>query len=251
MNSFAKATLIACTFGLAVTGTAQAASLSWTSYKSSQLATAKADRAAQDTDTEIALEDFEGFRAVPQAGGPGNSTPLGTAVGTFTTTPGTKCGGSCDAPNDESLVRDVSAFGRYNTTDNGAKWLDSNDNAAINLLASASEAFNRISFFLTDIDDVGPTTFSIDVGPETFNVGTDIFNGKRQKNGGLFLVSIELDDLTKNSTFSLRIDDGDGFGIDDVRLSNNVAPIPVPATLPLLAGAIGVMGWARRRRKAA
>lgn len=251
MLSFTKTSTLALAAALCLSGTAEAATLSWSSYSSSDLAQAKADRAIAETDFQIALEDFETFSPVPVGGGAGTTTPLGTGVGVFTTTPGNACGGSCDAPDDQSLVRAQSGYGRYNTTDNGSKWLDSNDNAAINLAAATAPLFDSISFFLTDIDDVGPTTFSILVDGLEFDIAADIFNGNRQRNGGLFYVNIGFDSLVNSSALSLRIDDGDGFGIDDVRIGSSVAPVPIPATLPLLAAGLGAMGWAARRRKAA
>ncbi|MEX0281788.1 MAG: PEP-CTERM sorting domain-containing protein, partial [Arenibacterium sp.] len=165
----------------------------------------------------------------------------------FTTTPGTKCGGSCDAPDDQSLIRGASAYGRFNTTTDGQRWLDSNDNEAINLAASANEKFNMISLFPTDIDDVGPVRFALNVDGLEMNIGQDIFNGTKQKNGRLYLLNIKLDALTFASDISFSIDDGDGFGIDDVRLG--ATPVPVPATLPLLAGGLGLAGWIARRRR--
>jgi hypothetical protein len=75
-----------------------------------------------------------------------NATPLATSVGVFTTTSGSPCGGSCLPPADQSLIRGTSNYGRYNTTAGGSQWLDSNDNAAIHLAASAGVAFDSISF---------------------------------------------------------------------------------------------------------
>lgn len=245
---YGKISAAAIAVCMAGTG-AGAASLTWASYTSSQVALAKSERAAAETDVTVAFEDFESFLPVPSNPGPGSFTPLTTGVGLFTTTAGPNCGGSCSAPQDQSLVRATSGFGRYNTTDSGANWLDSNDNAAINLAASGPGSFDSISFFLTDIDDVGAITFNIDVDGENFDVAQDIFGGKRQGNGGLFYVRIDFDGPVASSMMSLNIDDGDGFGLDDVRLGS-VTPVPVPASLPLLIGGLSVLAWGARRRKA-
>jgi hypothetical protein len=97
---------------------------------------------------------------------------------------------------------------------------------------------------------VGLITFNIGLDSLTRDVAADIFGGIRQPDAGLYLVRLALDSATTLSNLSLNIDGGDGFGIDDVRLGSSVAPVPVPAYLPLLAGGLGLMGWvARRRRK--
>lgn len=230
---------------------ASAATLTWTSYDQSQLASARSDRDAVDTDYQVAFEDFEGYTPVPDGGGAGDVTPLtSTGVGDFTTTAGGRCGASCDTPDDQSLIRNTSSYGRYNTTLGGSNWLDSNDNSAINLAAAGGSMFDSISFFLTDVDDVGRVAFEINVAGELFDVAEDILNSNRQGDGDLFLVTIGLDSLVSSVAVGLFIESGDGFGIDDVRLGSSVAPIPVPASLPLLAGGLGLMGWiARRRRK--
>lgn len=243
-----KLTAIAVAAALFGSG-ASAATLSWTSYDKSELAQAQSDRALIDTDTLVAFEDFESFSPVT-SNATGSTTPLATAVGVFTTTAGNRCGGSCLSPDDESLVRNATNYGRYNTTSGGSQWLDSNDNEAINLAADGGVKFDSLSFFLTDIDDVGPVTFSIDVEGQVFDIASDVFGGQRQGNADLFLVQIGFGSLVDTATLSLIIDDGDGFGLDDVRLGSSVSPVPVPASLPLLAAGLGLMGWMKRRRKA-
>ncbi|WP_424985914.1 PEP-CTERM sorting domain-containing protein [Microbulbifer sp. S227A] len=229
---------------------ASAATLTWQSYDQSQLSTARSDRDAIDTDHQVAYETFESYTPVADGGGVGDTTPLtSTSVGDFTTTPGGRCGNSCDTPDDQSLIRSTSSYGRYNTTLGGSNWLDSNDNSAINLAAAGGSMFDSISFFLTDVDDVGRVAFEIEVAGEMFDVAEDILNSNRQGDGDLFLVSIGLDSLVNSVGISLFIESGDGFGIDDVRLGSSMSPVPVPASLPLLAGGLGLLGWIARRRK--
>ncbi len=242
---------------LASSSVVHAATLDWTYYAAGDLATAKTDRALIDDNFLIAFEDFESFSTVPN-GGTGVSgstaTPLDTNVGQFTTDDGANntCGGSCDTPEDESLVRSTSNFGRYDTTTGTGNWLDSNDNSQLSLsVDNLTKQFDRISFFLTDVDDVGPKTFSITVDGTAFDLTLDYPEGGAPDNGDLFLVSIGLHELASTAVVDFNIDDGDGFGIDDFRIGSSVNPIPVPASLPLLAAGLGAMGWAARRRKRA
>lgn len=230
--------------------------LHWTAYNKNNLATARAERALLDIGATVAFEDFESdaYTPVPKNGGAGTWTPLTTSVGTFTTLGGATCGGSCDTPEDESLIRATSSYGRYNTTLGGSKWLDSNDNSGIVLSTAGIGLFDTISFFLTDIDDVGRNTFKIFANGTLFDIAADLFGGNRQSNGDLFLVQLKYDAPLSSSDLRLTIDSGDGFGIDDVRIGRSInsepepSPVPVPASLPLLLSGVVAVGWMRRRR---
>ena len=236
--------------GLATAASA-ATTLTWEAYDKSELGTAKADRAALEGPLGFgsALEDFEGFTPIATGNTDPNAddkTPLQTSVGLFTTDAGSKCGGSCDAPEDESLIRNESRWGRYDTTGGDAEnWLDSNDNDAIILDADIGRAFDFISFFLTDIDDVGAVTFNIDVDGHVFDIAQNEFGGKKQGNADLFYVKIDFDAPVFASKIKLNIDDGDGFGIDDV----HVSAVPIPASFLLLGAAMGGLGMMRRKQK--
>lgn len=256
MNVLSRLSLAAA-FAVSASAASAGTILHWSAYNKNDIATARADRALLDTDATVAFEDFENdaYIPVPKGGGAGTWTPLATSVGTFTTVGGAICGGSCDTPEDESLVRSTSSFGRYNTTVGGSKWLDSNDNSGIELSTSSIGLFDTISFFLTDIDDVGRSTFNIFAGGTLFDIAADIYNSGRQPNGGLFLVQLKFDTLLSDAVVRLNIDSGDGFGIDDVRFGRNFSnsnpepsAVPVPASLPLLLSGIAAIGWMRRRR---
>lgn len=120
-----------------------------------------------------------------------SKTPLDKAVGTFTTPPGESCGRSCDAPTYQSLVRNTSSFGHYNTTLGGNNWLDSNDNEAINLDIAGLGLFDSISLFLIDVDDDGSVEFSISFHNDTsvklkiFNIAVYEFENQKQGSADL------------------------------------------------------------------
>ncbi|MEM6578743.1 MAG: VPLPA-CTERM sorting domain-containing protein [Pseudomonadota bacterium] len=248
---------------------AQAATITLThfeTYKRSELQTARADRAAIDgLSQQIALETFDRF--VPMtANNDGNdstaNTPEGlpTSVGTFDVLASNRAGGSALKPYDRGLIRTGQNYGRYDTTSGQGNWLDSNDNVSI-LLDTATanlSAFNTLSFFLTDVDDAGAVSFSLTARANdtvyNFDIASDIFGDKRQKNRALFFVNLAFDTTVSDVALDLSIDGSDGFGIDDVRAglktpNSGVTPVPLPASLPLLAGAfIGLGFWARRRK---
>lgn len=251
MKSSIKLVLAVGAIICAIGGAASAASVNWFAYQNNDIdkGNARADRSVIDFGAQLGLETFEGdaFIPVPDAGGPGTSTlgGLSTNVGTFTTTAGTRCGGSCDAPFNESLIRNESRYGRYNMTDPGEKWLDSNDNEAVNLEVAGIGFFNRISLYLTDIDDVGPRTFSIYVDGVETDISAQYATDTRRRNGELFLVYIDFASPTDTTSLSFMIDDGDGFGIDDVR----VGLVPIPGSFPLLAAGVGLLAWRARRQR--
>lgn len=238
---------------LALTATTgHAASLSYDVYDKSDLQMALDDRAAAEAGFDIlAEENFESYTPVPKGGGSGDSTPiLNSPIGLITTDTDSTCGGSCDAPMHESLIRSESGHGRYNTTENGANWLDSNDNGGINFDIFGLGEFNSLSFFLTDVDDVGPVTFSMNVDNQDFDIAGMIFGGDKQMNGALSYVRFTFDEMVSTLSLNLNIDGGDGFGIDDIRVAN-VAAVPVPAAGLLMLGALGGLGALRRKRNAA
>lgn len=244
----ASCAAIACVLG------ASAASgsvvLSWQEF--SNVADAKNARSVLDTAGDVTVtEDFESFTPVPSGGGAGDFTPLPTDVGVFTTIEGLTCGGSCDAPTDQSLVRNTSSFGRYDTTSGQGNWIDSNDNSALVLTAGITGyTFDYLSFFLTDVDDVRHVPeFSIDVGSDTFNIALDEFNSQQQSNGDLFLVTLSFLNPVNTALITMNIDSGDGFGADDFGMGG-IAPVPLPASVFLLLGAVGGLGYMGRRKKA-
>jgi hypothetical protein len=235
---------------LLAAGAASAATVNVASY-----GTVAAAVAAQNSfiggATVVGTEDFEGLTGANTAGG------LLTGIGTITTIaggPGTS-GSTAIAPLDQSVVRSAAAPGtgttgfRYDADDTpgSTNYLDSNDNAAINIAVAGIGMFDRISFMLTDIDDVGAILFKLFVGGnEVYATPLDV--SKPDQNGRLLLATIDLGFLTDTLNIEMSIDAGDGFGFDGAK----IAATPLPAPALMLLGGLGALGVAaRRKRKAA
>lgn len=242
------ATAVAACLLAGIGAKASTVTLTWDEYDTIDDArTARDLLDAAGSGNVTVIEDFEGQQFAADT----SRTPLVTAVGTFTTIPGSICGASCSGDPDESYVRDSSEFGRFNTTDGGANWIDSNDNSALVLTAGiAGYTFDYLSFFLTDVDDVGQTpTFSIDIGDQTFSIAADEFGNTKQGDGDLFLVTLEFLSPVETAVITMNIDTGDGFGADDFGMGG-ITPVPLPASVFLLLGAVGGLGYMGRMKKA-
>lgn len=236
---------------------------------------------------ELAYEDFESFcsyesaeagdcRVVDTAGlatgdlDPGETSngPLNTALGAMRSLKPEGSGDSSVPPETDAIVRsgvapDDTMFGRYDAdrdvVSGPNNFLDSNDNGGIRLNVPGGGGpskgmFNQLSMLLTDIDDVGEIGFwlSADDSRNAISISdiayTTLPNGAVQDDGGLFLATFKFDALVDGVTIDMRIDAGDGFGVDSMSLSQ----IPLPAAGWMLLAGIGALGAAsRRKRKAA
>ncbi len=248
---------------LALAGAASAATVtvSLTQYSGNATGIAQA-KAAQETflGTNImrASEGFEGFAGSPvgdSGGAASNPTtnPVVTAVGTFRSLAPNACGGSCVDPSELLHVRSgnigaSNIWGRYNTTTGGMNYLDSNDNSGMEWKISAADgigSFDRISFLLTDVDDVGAVSFNIKTSGDAQSATGIILNSK-PANGTLSLVTMMFEHAVSDLLIGLHIDKQDGFGIDDVQIS--AVPLPAAGFL-LLGGLAGLGAMGRKRRK--
>lgn len=247
---------------LALAGAASAASvnIAFTHYagNAAGIAAAKADQAAfLGTNMLKASEDFEGFKGSPardngKAASHPTTNPVVTGVGTFRSVGPNACGASCVDSSALLQVRagnvgSSSVFGRYNTTAGGMNYLDSNDNSGMEWEIPAGAGigrFDRISFLLTDVDDVGKITFNISTRGDAASATGTILDA-RPANGKLSLVTMIFDEAVSDLFVGLNIDKGDGFGIDDVQIS----AVPLPAAGFLLLGGLAGLGAVSRRRK--
>lgn len=240
---------VVAAFVIAVPLAASAATvnINFSSYTKAELGAALIARDAFMGEGAVG-EEFETFTACngTNSASCANGT-IETSVGTFTgITPSITNGGSQVGPSDAIVVRTVkpNPFGRFNTTTGGANWLDSNDLAGIlwTLAAPVASHFQKIAFFLSDVDDVGNIRFNIQANGEAVveRPGAAILG-----NGLLHLVTMNFDTAISNLSIRMLSGKGDGFGFDGAQVS----AVPVPAAGFLLLGALGGMTVMRRRRK--
>ena len=199
------------------------------------------------------VEDFEGF------GGLGEGevgTNFDTSVGIFNTLGGLGSGGTVNNLSGNTgtvlALRDGNTYGRLNTTAGGRWYLDSNDTFGMGWFVETGSLFSRIVFNLTDGSDVGGYLSIISDGTRT-----EQRTGGKLANGDVTTVVVDFGRAVSSAFISIGNYAGvgsnrnvlnDGFAVDDI--SVNIAPVPVPASLPLLLAGMGGLYLVRRRRTA-
>lgn len=196
------------------------------------------------------------FEAEGAANGEGQVGPnLSTAVGTFSRLSGVGTGGTVTglAGNDgtQLALRDGNVFGRTDT--HGGSWyLDSNDTHGMIWTVSTGSLFDTVVFTITDGSEFGG---SLRVNADGVSQDQGI-NGRRG-NGNVSLVTIVFDNPTLAATITLghfasatsqSLRTNDGFSIDGTQVG--LAPVPLPASLPLMLLGAGAFVALRRRAKA-
>ncbi|MEM9585372.1 MAG: VPLPA-CTERM sorting domain-containing protein [Pseudomonadota bacterium] len=230
---------------VALASQAAATTISITEFSAANLGSATSDL------SNVVTEDFEmlgGEREIAP-----NTSLASTTVGSFTTLGGTGTGGSRIGTGTNVAIRDGNVYGRTNTSGGigDQYFLDSNDTHGIRWNASSSLGlFNTLVFSLMDGSEFSYLRVIADGVTEEQRVGG------RLANGNTSLVEISLDrnvsslvvELSNFTSFGGNVSArNDGFSIDSV--SVGIAPVPLPAGLPLLAAGIGAFAVLRRKQR--
>ncbi|MCU4653570.1 VPLPA-CTERM sorting domain-containing protein [Roseibacterium sp. SDUM158016] len=199
------------------------------------------------------VEDFEGFGALGE-GEVGSN--FSTDVGTFNTLGGTGSGGTVTGlsgnTGTELALRDGNTFRRVNTTPGGRWYLDSNDTWGMSWEVSTGSMFSRIVFTLADGSDAGGWLAIISEG-----IRVEQRTNGRLGDGNIATVVVDFGRAVSSALITIGNYSGsgsqgfvrnDGFSVDDI--SVNIAPVPLPAGLPLLLAGLGGLVALGRRRKA-
>lgn len=191
----------------------------------------------------VAQEDFESLAAGEQSGS------LSTGVGAFVTLGGVGGGQTVSGTPGNTgtglYLRDAPVFGRTNTTAGGSNFLDSNDTLGMSWTVSGLGQFNSLLFNLSDVGDSG--------GDLSVSAGGSVLDTILRGRAGSLIdtVLISFDSLVDEATITLRKSKlDDGFGIDDVVVASDVAPVPLPAAGWLLLAGVGALFASARRRVA-
>jgi hypothetical protein len=139
------------------------------------------------------------------------------------------------------------AWGREELNDQGPGWIDSNDNRRVIWNVRNDEAFTSLRFRVADYADQPNSFFAVVSDSAKWRVEGELENGQVstiQFDFDIPVFSALIDMRTGPTVNTLRRNDG--FGIDRAQLK--VAPVPLPAGLPLMVavGAAFVFIGAKR-----
>lgn len=234
---------------LAVGATApQAATVSVAAHQTFAVGAGAAARTAQDgyaaTGTVLREETFE-QAAIDTA----TNRYVSPTVGTFQGLGGIGSGGSNVPIADQIQIRQTppTVFGRQNLTPNGKFHLDSNDTRGWSLTLDAASLglayFTDISFLLMDAGDQG-ATFELKLD------GNALKTIKGRPDGSIDFIALSFAHPTTTAVlnFANTVQLNDGFGLDQVRVYGEVAPIPLPPAMLMLGSALLGLGMVRRRK---
>lgn len=169
-------------------------------------------------------------------------------VGTFQGLGGTGSGGSNIPLADQIQIRETTSnvYGRQNLTAGGRRYLDSNDTLGFTLTLDAASlgltSITAIGFLLMDAGDQR-ATFQLEVD------GSPVKTISSRGNGSIDFIALSFGPQTTSAVlrFANAVRLNDGFGVDEVAVSGNLAPIPLPATVLMLGSAVVAFGLLRRR----
>ena len=177
-----------------------------------------------------------------------NNRYVSPTVGTFQGLGGTGTGGSVVPLADQIQIRDTTGdvFGRQNLTPNGRRYLDSNDTLGWTLTLDAATlgltSITEIAFLLMDAGDQG-ATFQLEVD------GSAVKTITGNNNGAIDFIALSFAQPTTSAVlrFANTVRQNDGFGVDEVAIYGNVAPVPLPPAVLMLGSALLGLGLLRRR----
>lgn len=136
------------------------------------------------------------------------------------------------------------AYGRYDPFDTA--WIDSADLSRVEWDYRSETAFTSLTFALTDAFDqkcsdvLGCSYFRLLAGDIAWEISD------RQDNGEVNWLTVLFDEPTTSALLRFETRRNDGFGVSLAALDAPPAPVPLPATLGLLAAALGLLGLLRR-----
>jgi hypothetical protein len=168
------------------------------------------------------LENFENLPATKYAS-------LFTNIGVFNIDPtgqGSAPGNSGTGLNELLILNDsLSPFsGRFNTTQNGSNWLDSND--ITKFFLNVGPQTNTLFFFITDAEDVGlANSLFLTVRDSQNNIQNATISNTVLSNGAIHFVGIKSDNPIREVRFE-NLQRNDGFGLDDFGVIHEAVPEP-------------------------
>ena len=140
------------------------------------------------------------------------------------------------------------AFGRFDPLTNDY-WIDSQDIDELKWTVKSAVPFSSLIFALTDAHDQPDSHFVMSV--QEGGSWTPIWDiPNRLENGNLFWLSVDFDKPMTSVAllFSTRLDDG--YGIRAASVSDQPAPVPLPASAAFLLAGIGGLAMLRRKELA-